>query len=119
MNITLTGTKIEQDVRTFAFSGNNGVDEIIVNVDTDESWTYKLDVDYANERCCCGDEHYNIIHLSRDGNVCSAILTADMLPYSGRYAMQIRGINEDGRVYHSDVFNCWVKNSLIGGYGRY
>ena len=104
MNITLAGTKVKLDNRTLAFEGNNGVDDIIVTVDTDPSWTYKLDIDYANENCCCGDEHYNIIQLNRDGDVCSVTLTMDMLPHSGRYTMQLRGINEDGRVYHSELF---------------
>lgn len=112
MNITLTGTKVKQDTKTLAFEGNCGVDEIVVTVDTDSSWTYKLDIDYANEKCCCGDDHYNIIQLARDGNICSAVLTMDMLPYSGKYTMQLRGINEDGRVYHSETFDGWVKRSI-------
>ena len=112
MNITLTGTKVRLDNHTLAFEGNNGVDDIIVTVDTDPSWTYKLDIDYANENCCCGDEHYNIIQLNRDGDVCSVTLTMDMLPHSGRYTMQLRGINEDGRVYHSELFEVWVKKSI-------
>ena len=103
MNITLTGTKVKQDTKTMAFEGNCGVDEIVVTVDTDESWNYKLDIDYANAKCCCGDDHYNIIDLARDGNICSATLTMDMLPYSGKYTMQLRGINDDGRVYHSEL----------------
>lgn len=114
MNITLDGTKVTQDTRNIGFEANNGVDMITVAVDTDESWNYKLDIDYANEQCCCGDEHFNIINLRRSGNICSALLTSDMLPYSGRYAMQFRGINNDGRVYHSEIFNGWVNNSLIG-----
>lgn len=114
MNITLDGTKVTQDTRNIGFEANNGVDMITVAVDTDESWNYKLDIDYANEQCCCGDEHFNIINLGRSGNICSALLTSDMLPYSGRYAMQLRGINNDGRVYHSEIFNGWVNNSLIG-----
>ena len=114
MNITLDGTKVTQDTRNIGFEANNGVDMITVAVDTDESWNYKLDIDYANEQCCCGDEHFNIINLRRSGNICSALLTSDMLPYSGRYAMQLRGINNDGRVYHSEICNGWVNNSLIG-----
>lgn len=114
MNITLDGTKVTQDTRNIGFEANNGVDMITVAVDTDESWNYKLDIDYANEQCCCGDEHFNIINLRRSGNICSALLASDMLPYSGRYAMQLRGINNDGRVYHSEIFNGWVNNSLIG-----
>lgn len=114
MNITLDGTKVTQDTRNIGFEANNGVDMITVAVDTDESWDYKLDIDYANEQCCCGDEHFNIINLRRSGNICSALLTSDMLPYGGRYAMQLRGINDDGLVYHSEIFNGWVNNSLIG-----
>lgn len=116
MNITLDGIKVTQDERIIGFEANNGVDMITVAVDTDESWNYKLDIDYANEQCCCGDEHFNIINLRRSGNICSALLTSDMLPYSGRYAMQLRGINDDGLVYHSEIFNGWVNNSLIGVY---
>lgn len=112
MNITLNGTKVTQDTKTLAFEGNSGVDAIVVTVDTDESWTYKLDVDYANEKCCCGDDHYNVIQLSRDGNTCTAVLTMDMLPYSGKYSMQLRAINDDGRVYHSEIFDGWVKRSI-------
>ena len=112
MNITLTGTKVKQDTKTLAFEGNCGVDEIVVTVDTDASWTYKLDIDYANEKCCCGDDHYNIIQLARNGNICSAVLTMDMLPYSGKYTMQLRGINEDGRVYDSEMFDGWVKRAI-------
>ena len=104
MNITLDGTKVTQDERIIGFEANNNVNIISV----------KLDIDYANEQCCYGDEHFNIINLQRSGNVCSALLTSDMLPYSGRYTMQLRGINDDGRVYHSEMFNGWVKNSLIG-----
>lgn len=114
MNITLTGTKITQDTRNLAFEKNNNVDEIVVTVDTDESWSYKLDIDYANEKCCCGDDHYNIIDLARDGNICSAMLTMDMLPYSGKYTMQLRGISGD-KVYHSDIFEAWVKYSIEPG----
>lgn len=110
MNITLTGTKITQDNKFLAFEKNNGVDVINITVDTDESWTYKLDVKYP-EKCCSGEALYNIINLTRNGNVCTAILTSDMLPFSGKYTMQIRGINGD-KVTHSDVFDCWVKYSI-------
>lgn len=112
MNITLIGVKITQDTKIIAFEGDSGTSVINVFVDTDDSWTYKLDIDYANDNCCCGDDHYNIIQLNRSGNICSVILTMDMLPYSGRYSMQLRAINEDGRVYHSDIFEGWVKRSI-------
>lgn len=110
MNITLTGTKIMQDNKFLAFEKNNGVDVITITVDTDESWIYKLDVKYP-DKCCSGEQLYNIINLTRTGNTCTAVLTKDMLPFTGKYIMQLRGISGD-KVYHSDTFDCWVKYSI-------
>ena len=110
MNITLTGTKITQDNKFLAFEKNSGVDVINITVDTDESWTYKLDVKYP-EKYCSGEQRYNIINLTRTGNSCTAVLTKDMLPFTGKYIMQLRGISGD-KVYHSDTFDCWVKYSI-------
>lgn len=110
MNITLTGTKITQDNKFLAFEKNNGVDVINITVDTDESWTYKLDVKYP-DKCCSGEQLYNIINLIRTDNVCTVVLTKDMLPFTGKCIMQLRGISGD-KVYHSDTFDCWVKYSI-------
>ena len=110
MNITLTGTKITQDNKFLAFEKNNGVDVINITVDTDELWTYKLDVKYP-EKCCSGKQLYNIINLSRTDNACTAVLTKDMLPFTGKYIMQLRGISGD-KVYHSDTFDAWIKYSI-------
>lgn len=110
MNITLTGTKIMQDTKFLAFEKNNGVDVINITVDTDESWTYKLDVKYP-EKCCSGEELYNIIDLNRDGDIYSVELTSKMLPFAGKYTMQLRAINGD-KVKHSDTFDAWVKYSI-------
>lgn len=110
MNITLNGTKITQDNKFLAFEKNSGVDVINITVDTDESWIYKLDVKYP-EKCCSGEQLYNIIDLTRTGNSCTAVLTKDMLPFTGKYIMQLRGISGD-KVYHSDTFDCWVKYSI-------
>ena len=110
MNITLNGTKIIQDSKTLAFEKNNGVDVINITVDTDESWSYKLDVKYP-EKCCTGEELYNIIDLNRDGDICSVELTSKMLPFAGKYTMQLRAINGD-KVQHSDTFDAWVKYSI-------
>lgn len=114
MDVTLIGTKVTQNINTFAFEKNNGVDVINVTVDTDASWSYKLDVQYT-QKLCSGERLYNVIDLTRDGNVCSATLTAGMLPFSGKYILQLRGINADGRVYHSEQFNGWVKYSIDPG----
>ena len=113
MNITLIGNKIVQDTKFLAFEKNNGVDVINVTVDTDESWTYKLDVKYP-EKCCSCEQLYNIIDLTRNGNVCTVVLTKDMLPFNGKYIMQLRAINSD-KVQHSDTFDAWVKYSIEPG----
>lgn len=110
MNITLIGNKIVQDTKFLAFEKNNGVDVINITVDTDESWTYKLDVKYP-DKCCSCEQLYNIIDLTRNGNVCTVVLTKDMLPFNGKYIMQLRAINSD-KVYHSDTFDAWVKYSI-------
>lgn len=110
MNITLTGTKIMQDNKFLAFEKNNGIDVINITVDTDESWAYKLDVKYP-DKCCSGEQLYNIINLTRVSDTCTVVLTKDMLPFTGKYIMQLRGISGD-KVYHSDTFDCWVKYSI-------
>ena len=114
MNITLSGTKIAQDTRNLAFEKNNGVDEIVITVDTDESWSYKLDVKYPDKYNIGNDTLYNIIDLDRNGNICSVILDSKMLPFNGKYTMQLRGISGD-KVYHSDIFEAWVKYSIEPG----
>ena len=113
MNITLIGNKIVQDTKFLAFEKNNGVDVINVTVDTDESWTYKLDVKYP-DKCCSCEQLYNIIDLTRNGNVCTVVLTKDMLPFAGKYIMQLRAISSD-KVQHSDTFDAWVKYSIEPG----
>ena len=113
MNITLIGNKIVQDTKFLAFEKNNGVDVINITVDTDEEWTYKLDVKYP-DKCCSCEQLYNIIDLTRNGNVCTVVLTKDMLPFAGKYIMQLRAINSD-KVQHSDAFDAWVKYSIEPG----
>ena len=114
MNITLNGTKITQDTRNLAFEKNNNVDEIVATVDTDESWSYKLDVKYPDKHNIGNDALYNIIDLARSGNICSVTLDSKMLPFNGKYTMQLRGISGD-KVYHSDIFEAWVKYSIEPG----
>lgn len=114
MNITLNGIKIIQDSKNLAFEKNNNVDEIVVTVDTDESWSYKLDVKYPDKYNIGNDTLYNIIDLDRNGNICSATLNSEMLPFNGKYTMQLRGISGN-KVYHSDIFEAWVKYSIEPG----
>ena len=103
MNITLSGTKVSMDGHTLAFQKNNLVDSMVITVDTDETYQYKLDVKYPCKDSN-GEELYNVIDLTRVGNTCTAILQASMLPFNGKYTMQLRGISDD-KVYHTDTFD--------------
>ena len=113
MNITLSGTKVSMDGHTLAFQKNNLVDSMVITVDTDETWQYKLDVKYPCKDSN-GKELYNVIDLTRVGNTCTAILQATMLPFNGKYTMQLRGISGN-KVYHTDTFDVWVKYSIEPG----
>lgn len=113
MNITLSGTKVSMDGHTLAFQKNNLVDSMVITVDTDETWQYKLDVKYPCKDSN-GKELYNVIDLTRVGNTCTAILQVSMLPFNGKYTMQLRGISDD-KVYHTDTFDVWVKYSIDPG----
>ena len=113
MNITLAGTKVSMDGHTLAFQKNNLVDSMVITVDTDETWQYKLDVKYPCKDSN-GKELYNVIDLTRVGNTCTAILQATMLPFNGKYTMQLRGVSGD-KVYHTDTFDVWVKYSIDPG----
>lgn len=105
MNITLTGTKVKLSDRYLGFQWDNNVEQIIVTVDTDEEWQYKLDTWSA----LSGE--FNSILLYRNGNQCSVTLTRDILSCNGRYTMQLRGYT-DTKTMHSDKFDVWVKDSL-------
>lgn len=61
------------DGHTLAFQKNNLVDSMVITVDTDETWQYKLDVKYSTKDKK-GEELYNVIDLPRKGNTCTVIL---------------------------------------------
>ena len=114
MNITLTGKKITQDERILAFKKDNLTAQMTFTVDTDDSWVYKLDVRLP-VKCCTGEELFNIIDLPMDANrTCTIDVTAAMVPFTGKYTMQLRGISGE-QVYHSDTFEVWVKYSIDPG----
>ena len=114
MNITLTGKKITQDERILAFKKDNLTAQMTFTVDTDNSWVYKLDVRLP-VKCCTGEELFNIIDLPMDANrTCTIDVTAAMVPFTGKYTMQLRGISGE-QVYHSDTFEVWVKYSIDPG----
>ena len=67
------------------------------------------------EKCCTGEELFNIIDLPMDANrTCTIDVTAAMVPLTGKYTMQLRGISGE-QVYHSDTFDTWVKYSIEPG----
>lgn len=114
MNITLTGKKISQDERILAFKKDNLTAQMTFTVDTDDSWTYKLDVRFP-VKCCTGEELFNIIDLPMDASrTCTIDVTSAMVPFTGKYTMQLRGISGE-QVYHSDTFEVWVKYSIDPG----
>ena len=114
MNITLTGKKITQDERILAFKKDNLTAQMTFTVDTDDSWVYKLDVRLP-VKCCTGEELFNIIDLPMDASrTCTIDVTAAMVPFTGKYTMQLRGISGE-QVYHSDTFEIWVKYSIDPG----
>lgn len=87
MNITLTGKKISQDERILAFKKDNLTAQMTFTVDTDDSWTYKLDVRLP-VKCCTGEELFNIIDLPMDASrTCTIDVTAAMVPFTGKYTM--------------------------------
>lgn len=114
VNITLTGKKISQDERILAFKKDNLTAQMTFTVDTDDSWTYKLDVRFP-VKCCTGEELFNIIDLPMDASrTCIIDVTSAMVPFTGKYTMQLRGISGE-QVYHSDTFEVWVKYSIDPG----
>lgn len=114
VNITLTGKKISQDERILAFKKDNLTAQMTFTVDTDDSWTYKLDVRFS-VKCCTGEELFNIIDLPMDASrTCTIDVTSAMVPFTGKYTMQLRGISGE-QVYHSDTFEVWVKYSIDPG----
>jgi hypothetical protein len=114
VNITLTGKKISLDERILAFKKDNLTAQMTFTVDTDDSWAYKLDVRLP-VKCCTGEELFNIIDLPMDASrTCTIDVTAAMVPFTGKYTMQLRGISGE-QVYHSDTFEIWVKYSIDPG----
>lgn len=106
MEIVITGTTVtvEGDA-TIGFALNNLVNTLTATTDQSEEWNYTLTVHMIVQ------DVYNVINLNRSGQTLSVDLTADMLPYSGRYEMQFVATNGD-YVSHTDIFEVFVKNTL-------
>lgn len=108
MTITINGTtvNIEGD-RIIGFALNNLVNRFEATTDLTSEWDYQLYVHMIVP------DLYNIINLNweEDSQVIYVDLTADMLPYSGRYEMQFVATNGaiSGR---TEIFEVWVQNSI-------
>lgn len=101
---------VQQDTKNLGFEQNNLVDSIIVTVDTDSTYSYQIYVEYPESKCD-GKQLFNIIDLQRSGNECSVVLEDSMMPFNGRYIMQLVGKSGD-KVYHSKTFEAWVNRSI-------
>lgn len=108
MQITITGTTVNiTGDRIIGFALNNLVNTFTATTDLTNEWNYQLYVHMVVP------DLYNIINLNwQEGTQNIYVdLTADMLPYSGRYEMQFVATNGEisGR---TDIFEVWVQNSI-------
>lgn len=108
MEITINGTQvIVTGDRIIGFALNNLVNRFQATTDLTSEWDYQLYVHMVVP------DLYNIINLNweEDRQVIYVDLTADMLPYNGRYEMQFVATNGtiSGR---TEIFEVWVQNSI-------
>lgn len=108
MQITINGTTVTiTGDRIIGFALNNLVNKFVATTDLTSEWSYQLYVHMVVP------DLYNIINLNWEENTQNIYvdLTADMLPYSGRYEMQFVATNGElsGR---TEIFEVWVQNSI-------
>ena len=108
MEIVINGTEVTiTGDRIIGFQLNNLVNRFKATTDLTNEWDYQLYVHMV------APDLYNIINLNweEDSQVIYVDLTADMLPYSGRYEMQFVATNGElsGR---TEIFEVWVQNSI-------
>ena len=108
MEITISGTQVTIiGDRVIGFQLNNLVNRFEAITDKDDTWDYTLYVYMIKP------EKYNVINLNRQGNLIYVDLTADMMPFDGRYEMQFVAYkNETGEVFRTEKFQVWVENSI-------
>ena len=108
MTITISGTQVTiTGDRVIGFQLNNLVNRFEAITDKDDTWDYTLYVYMIKP------EKYNVINLNRQGNSIYVDLTADMMPFDGRYEMQFVAYkNETGEVFRTEKFQVWVENSI-------
>ncbi len=85
------------------FQGDNLTRRLEFQTDIPPEWTVKLDVRKGNK--------VNVIALAREEDRLYVDLTRDMLPASGLWSAQLRGVNGD-LVRHSDLFLLYVYESV-------
>lgn len=108
MTITISGNTVTiTGDRIIGFALNNLVNRFQATTDLNDEWNYQLYVHMIVP------DLYNIINMEwQEGTQNIYVdLTADMLPYSGRYEMQFVATNGEisGR---TDIFEVWVQNSI-------
>lgn len=108
MEIVISGTDVNiTGDRIIGFQLNNLVNRFEATTDLTNDWSYQLYVHMIVP------DLYNIINMEwQEGTQNIYVdLTADMLPYSGRYEMQFVATNGEisGR---TDIFEVWVQNSI-------
>ena len=108
MTITISGNTVTiTGDRIIGFALNNLVNRFQATTDLNDEWNYQLYVHMIVP------DLYNIINMESQEATQNIYvdLTADMLPYSGRYEMQFVATNGEisGR---TDIFEVWVQNSI-------
>lgn len=97
--VTIIGTNI------IGFEGNNLVNSITGNVDTESGWDFILKVFMVKT------QQYNSIPMTRDNNIIYVTLTSDMMPVGGKYIGQFE-MTKDSQIMQTDQFEFWVNNSI-------
>lgn len=108
MTITISGTTVTiTGDRIIGFALNNLVNKFVATTDLTNEWNYQLYVHMVVP------DLYNVINLNWEEGTQNIYvdLTADMLPYNGRYEMQFVATNGavSGR---TEIFEVWVQNSI-------
>ena len=97
--VTIIGTNI------IGFEGNNLVNSITGNVDTESGWDFILKVFMVKT------QQYNSIPMTRDNNIIYVTLTSDMMPVGGKYIGQFE-MTKGSQIMQTDQFEFWVNNSI-------
>lgn len=108
MEIVISGTDVNiTGDRIIGFQLNNLVNRFEATTDLTNDWDYQLYVHMIVP------DLYNVINLNWEENSQTIYvdLTADMLPYDGRYEMQF--VATKGTISgRTEIFDVWVQNSI-------